>query len=135
MATAETSMHKQPSETPAGVERTSPGKVFVPRVDIVENDEAIILVADLPGVDERGVDITLEKNVLTLKATPVSQHPEGYSPAYLEYEVGNFERVFTVSDAVDRNGIQATVKNGVLQLTLPKSKQQLSQKIPVHTSE
>lgn len=135
MTTAETSMHKQPSETPEGVERTSPGKVFVPRVDIVENEDSILLVADLPGVDDKGVDITLEKNVLTLKATPVAQHPEGYSPAYIEYEVGCFERVFTVSDAVDRNGIQATVKNGVLQLTLPKSKQKLSQKIEVRTAE
>lgn len=135
MSTVETSIHKQPSETPEGVERTSPEKVFVPRVDILETDEAILLCADLPGVDDKGIDITLEKNVLTLKATPVGQRPEGYSPAYLEYDVGNFERVFTVSDAVDRNGIQATVKNGVLQLKLPKSKQKLSQKITVQAAE
>jgi HSP20 family molecular chaperone IbpA len=135
MSTVETSLHKQPSETPEGVERTSPVKVFIPRVDIVEAEDAIFVVADLPGVDETGVDITLEKNVLTLKATAAPQRPEGYSLAYAEYEVGNFERVFTVSDAIDRNAIEANVKNGVLRVKLPKSKQMLSQKIAVQAAQ
>ena len=131
----ESTFHKQPSQTPDGVERTTPGTVFSPRVDIAETDDRIVVLADLPGADERSVDITLEKNVLTLRGTVNPTPYEGYTLAYSEYEVGNFERVFTISDEVDREGIQASVKNGVLQLVLPKSKRAQAQKIKVTAAE
>jgi HSP20 family molecular chaperone IbpA len=127
----ESTFQKQPSQTPDGVERTAPGTVFAPRVDIAETDDRIVVLADLPGVDEQSVDITLEKNVLTLRGTVNPTPYAGYALAYSEYEVGNFERVFTISDEVDREGIQASVRNGVLQLVLPKSKRAQAQKIKV----
>ena len=65
MAEDKKDMVKQPAATPAGTERTRARRVFVPRVDIYETSEAIVLLADMPGVDER-VDITLERNILTL---------------------------------------------------------------------
>lgn len=109
-------------------------KVFVPQVDIVESEDRIVLVADLPGVDQDHLDITLEKNVLTLKGTVAPYAPEGYQLAYSEYAVGNFERAFTVSNDIDRQGIEAVVKDGVLTLTLSKAKHAVVQKIAVKTA-
>lgn len=131
MSTAEATLEKRPSEMPQGIERTVPGKVFLPRVDIVETQDAILIVGDFPGVTEQSMDITLEKNVLTIRGTVASHQPEGHAPLHAEYEIGNFERVFTISDEVERDGIEATVKHGVLRLKLPKSRRAQSQKIPV----
>lgn len=109
-------------------------KVFVPQVDIVESEDRILLVADVPGVDQDGLEITLEKNVLTIKGTVTPHTPEGYQLAYSEYGVGNYERAFTVSNDIDRQGIEAVVKDGVLRLTLPKAKHATLQKIAVKTA-
>jgi len=130
MSVGETTLQKEEATTPVA-ERTTQGRVFVPRVDIVETDDAILMVGDFPGVDEHGMDITLEKNVLTIRGRVTPHFPEGASPLLLEYEIGDFERTFTISDEVDREKIEATVKDGVLRLYLPKAKHVLSQKIPV----
>ena len=99
----------------------------------MESDDAWRLVADLPGVEEKDLDITLDKNVLTIRGKVVYSAPEGYALAYQEYEEGDFERVFTISEEVDRSGIVASLTQGVLHLTLPKVKQAQAQKIPVVT--
>ncbi len=123
--------------TPAPVATSEPApapKVYVPQVDILESENQILLLADLPGVDQEGLDVTLEKNVLTIRGTVKPHAPDGYQLAYAEYEVGNFERAFTVSNDIDRQGIEAVVKDGVLRLTLPKAKHAVLQKIPVKTA-
>ncbi len=117
-----------------GAETTPAPKVFVPQVDILESENQILLVADLPGVDQENLDVTLEKNVLTIRGTVKPHGPEGYQLAYAEYEIGNFERAFTVSNDIDRQGIDAVVKDGVLRLTLPKAKHAVLQKIAVKTA-
>jgi HSP20 family protein len=109
-------------------------KVFVPHVDIVESDDRITLVADLPGVDQSSLEVSVEKNVLSLRGRVSPAVPEGYQLAYSEYEVGNFERSFTISNDIDRNGIEAIVKDGVLRLTLPKAHHAQVQKIAVKTA-
>lgn len=111
---------KEVAPTPEGVERMETRAVYTPRVDIHENDQAITLIADLPGVDRSDVDIMLEKNTLTLRAKAVAKAPEGYSLAHGEYETGDFERSFTVSEDVDPDAIAAEVRDGVLTVTLPK---------------
>jgi HSP20 family molecular chaperone IbpA len=125
---------KQPAATPAGTERTRARRVFVPRVDIYETSEAIVLLADMPGVDETGVDITLEKNVLTLVGQTANGARPGYSLAYAEYDAGDYERAFTLSDEIDRDRIDASVKNGVLRLTLPKAEPVKLRKINVKSA-
>ncbi len=124
-------MMKKESIMPEGVERTKPRRVFKPDVDITERKDDTVLTADLPGVDEHSLDITLEKNVLTIKGTVERSIPAGYRLAYGEYEVGDYERVFTISDEVDRDRIQASVKNGVLRLVLPQSAAAKTRKIAV----
>src|SRR5690349_14812689 len=113
---------KQESATPSGTERTKARKVYVPAVDILETDQALLLVSEMPGVDESGVDVTIEKNVLTIRGTVSDHVPEGYSLTYEEYGVGDYERAFTLPNEIDRDGVQAAIKNGVLKLTLPKVK-------------
>ena len=129
--TTDASAAKSDSSIPDGVERTTTRAVFRPRVDIIEGEDSIVLVADLPGVDESGVDITLDKHVLTIRGTVAPVEMSGQTLAYREYDEGDFERAFTISAAVDRDAIEATVKNGVLRVRLPRSKQAGSQKIQV----
>ena len=120
------------SQASGGVERTGARAVFRPRVDIIEGKDAILLVADVPGTDENETEITLENNVLTIRATVPPLQLERYTMAYQEYGVGDFERAFTISDEINRDGIEAVVKHGVLHVTLPKSKQGEAKKIAVN---
>jgi HSP20 family molecular chaperone IbpA len=101
-------------------ERTRPGLAFVPRVDIFETPDHIGIVCDMPGVSESAVDITLEKNILTINGFVNEHTPEGYNLAYAEYRVGDYHRKFTVSNEIDQDNIGATMKDGVLRLHLPK---------------
>jgi len=111
-------------------ERTRSGVAFVPRVDIYETDAGVHIVCDMPGVDENSVDIVLEKNVLTLNGYIAPQQPEGYTLAYAEYRVGDYQRRFTLSNEIDQDNIAATMKDGILSLLLPKASQ-ASRKIAV----
>jgi HSP20 family molecular chaperone IbpA len=101
-------------------ERTRDRRAFVPRTDIYETDEAIFLVADVPGVDENSLEITLEKNVLTINGYVTPTPPEGYTLSYAEYDIGDYVRRFSLSNEIDQQGIEASVKDGTLHLHLPK---------------
>jgi HSP20 family molecular chaperone IbpA len=114
-------------------ERTRQAKAFIPNVDIVETKDNILLLADMPGVDEKSVDITLEKGILTINGYVEPEVPENSCLAYAEYSIGDYQRTFTLSDEIDRNGIEATVKDGILQLTLPKGPEAKEKKIEVKT--
>lgn len=114
-----------------GAERTRDRLAFVPRADIYETDEAITVVADMPGVDETTLDITLENNVLSINGYVELVPPEGYSLTYAEYRVGDYQRAFTLSDQIDRDGIEAIIKDGVLRLYLPKITEAKKRKIAV----
>jgi HSP20 family molecular chaperone IbpA len=131
MADQMQAIEKREAETPAGVERITPHRIFHARADIIESGENIVIVADMPGVDEKSVDITLENNVLTITGAVEESEPKGHTLAYDEYEVGDYQRVFKLNEEVDRDGISAVVKNGVLRLTLPKAPQARTRKIPV----
>lgn len=114
-----------------GAERTRDRLAFVPRADVYETDDEIVVVADMPGVDANSVDITLEENVLTINGYVEPEPPEDLSLAYAEYRVGDYLRAFTLSDQIDRDGIEATVKDGVLRLRLPKAEAAKMRKIPI----
>lgn len=85
----------------------------------------------MPGVDDKSIDITLEKNVLTIYGMVDAEIPENHRLYLSEYGIGDYQRVFTLSDEVDREKIQATVNNGVLKLILPKAEIAKTKKIPV----
>jgi HSP20 family molecular chaperone IbpA len=127
----ETNLHKQESAIPQGSERTKARKVYVPLVDIVETDDALVLVSDMPGVDQAGVDVVIEKNMLMIRGKVDDQVPEGYKLTYEEYGTGDYERTFTLPNEIDRDAVQAMMKDGMLKLTLPKVKQAAARKVAV----
>jgi HSP20 family molecular chaperone IbpA len=114
-----------------GVERTRARRAYVPRVDIYETNDNIVVLADMPGVDQNSVDITLEKNILTINGYIEPEQPKNYNLVYAEYEVGDYQRSFTLSNEIDQENIDATVKNGVLHLRLPKTGPAKARKIAV----
>ena len=113
-------VEKQEVEVTEGTERTRPGKAYIPRADIYETEKSLVIVADMPGVNKDAVDITLEKNILTLNGSVEFTQPDNFSLAYTEYETGDYDRSFTLSSEIDRDNIEAAIKDGVLRITLPK---------------
>jgi len=122
----------QKKETGRGqeIERASERAVYTPSVDIYEMDDHFLVVADLPGVDEKSVDITLEKRTLTINGRVADAMPEGFQLRHSEYGVSDYQRSFSLSEDVDDSNINATVKDGVLRLKLNK-KEPTTKKINV----
>jgi HSP20 family protein len=114
-----------------GVERTRNRRVYSPLTDVIETRDHILVVADIPGADEKSVNITLEKNILTIDAFPEPRDSDKYSLIYREYGTGDYQRVFSLSDQIDRDKIEAVVKNGVLYLDLPKASEARAKKITI----
>ncbi|MCX7983201.1 MAG: Hsp20/alpha crystallin family protein [Syntrophales bacterium] len=108
-------------------------KIYVPSVDIYETGDGMVLLIDMPGVDEKSVDVTLDRNVLTIQGRVEPEKFEGYTLAYTEYGVGDYQRAFTISDEVDRDKIEAIMKNGVLKIKLHKAEQAKARKIAITT--
>ena len=98
--------------------------VFVPTTDIFETPEQVIIIAEIPGSDVDSVDITLDRNVLRFHAKNKTQTPQKYSLIHKEYRSGHYEQALTLNTDVDPERIQATIKNGILKITLPKSEPQ-----------
>ena len=108
-----------------------PGLVFRPDVDIVERPEEFVVTADVPGVDEGHIDVRLEEGVLSIDATQATKLDSAWTPVYAEYRLGGYHREFTVSEAIDTEAIQAKMRNGVLELHLPKSQRHRPRQIAV----
>jgi HSP20 family molecular chaperone IbpA len=114
-------------------EGTRPGPVFVPPVDILENEKELIVLADMPGVESKNVDIDLRDNQLTIIGRIDSMEDEKEVSLYKEFNWGDYFRVFTLSDIIDQGKITAKMDNGVLRLVLPKVEKAKPQKIKVNT--
>lgn len=106
-------------DAPKG-ERTRPERTYLPNVDIFETDVAIWISADVPGVDENSLDVRLEGDQLSIEGRVALDEYAELTPVYGEYNIGDFERRFTLSDAIDSERIRARVHDGVLQVELPK---------------
>ena len=131
---SENSTLTQAGAETAVAERRSKG-TYRPRVDVRETDETYELIADVPGAGEEDIDLSIEKDVLTLTARVEQPRFEGYEPFWRGYGVGDWSRSFRISDAVEREGIEATVKDGVLRVTLPKGKASLKTPIAVKRAD
>jgi len=122
---------KQEENPTDEMERTRSRRSFIPKADIYETEKEIIVLADIPGANEKTVDITLEKNVLSIEAYVEPLRTGEYDIAYAEYEEGDYQRSFRLSDEIDRDKIEASVSDGVLRLHLPKSQGARTKKITV----
>ena len=93
----------------------------VPAVDFTDTEKAYELTAELPGIDEKNVDVKVANGVLTIKGEKHEEKEEKKKDYYLrERNFGSFERSFQVPDGVDADKIEASFKKGVLTVTLPK---------------
>jgi HSP20 family protein len=104
----------------AQTERTRSGPTYLPNVDILEKENELLIRADMPGVAPAGVDIRFENGVLTITGRVPPRAMDGTTPLHREYGVGDFQRTFRVSEAIDASKISAEHSHGVLTLHLPK---------------
>lgn len=115
-------------------ESTRPGRAYLPDVDIFETKDALWLRADMPGVDEQSLNLNLADGVLTIEGEVSLKDYENLGPLYTEYNVGNYMRRFTISSDIDSERIQARMKDGVLELELPKQERAKPRRIAISNS-
>jgi HSP20 family protein len=104
---------------------------WVPAVDVHESENGYTLQFDLPGVNPKDVKIEVEAGTLTVKGERAAQAPEGASAHRLERVTGSFERAFKLRAKVDADAIQASYKDGVLTIGLPKAPEAVKREIQI----
>lgn len=92
--------------------------VFTPAANIYENDKEVVFVIDMPGVDEKSVDISVENNLLVIEGKFTAAIPTSYDSIYHEFRYGNYKRKFELSKPVDIENARAEMKNGQLTLRI-----------------
>lgn len=132
MADKSKEMQKKEVEKTDVVERTRASKIYNPDVDIIEGKDKIVVIADMPGVNENSIDITLDDNVLTIYGRVDWNIPDKMKLTHAEYGIGDYQRIFTISGEINREKIEANVKDGVLRLTMPKNDAPKMRKITVN---
>lgn len=101
---------------------------LTPSVDVAETDKAFEITAELPGMAEENVDVSLSQGVLTLKGEKKEEKEKKEKGYYLsERRYGSFQRSFRLPEGVDENKIEANFDKGVLKITLPKTKEAVAQ--------
>jgi HSP20 family molecular chaperone IbpA len=123
---------KRELETPAENIRNLP--MFTPPVDICESENEVILFADMPGVPMENVEIDLNRDQFTIRGSVPRGGRAGGKVLLSEYREGDYFRQFTLSEAIDREKIEATMKDGVLKVVLPKTEVAKPRKIEVKVS-
>lgn len=112
-------------------EATVAGKHYVPATDIFETDDTLTLVMDMPGVTRDRVDITLDRDRLSIQGRIDHARYDGLKPLYTEYNIGHFVRTFSLSRRIDRDSITADMRDGVLTLRLPIAAESKPRRITV----
>lgn len=112
-------------------EKTIPGRYYVPTADIFETDDGLTVLLEMAGVNKDNVDVQIENDVLRVEGKIDYSAYKDVEPVYTEYNIGHYARGFTLSNKVDRGAISARLEDGVLILTIPKSKEASPRKIAV----
>ena len=113
---AETTVAVPTEEAPATTRE--PSRYLVPPVDIYETQDGLVVIADLPGVDQEGVNIRVEDDTLTIEGK--TRHIAPGDEIRAEYRLLDFFRQFTLGEQIDRENITAQIKNGVLTVNFLK---------------
>jgi HSP20 family protein len=122
---------QQKKELAPKEEKMVPARYFVPSTDIYETETALTVIMEVPGVEKKDVSVQLEGDVLRVEGRIDFSKYEGMEPVYAEYNVGHYARAFTLSSKIDRDSISAELDDGVLTLTLKKSKEALPRRIAI----
>ena len=105
-----------------------------PAVDIFEDASGITLHADMPGVSKERLDIQVEGDTLSIDGDATIDMPSGMEPLYADIRAAHFRRSFILSKEMDRDKIEADLKDGVLTLRIPKRAEHQPRKIEVRTA-
>ena len=106
--------------------------VYKPSVKILESQDGLELIAEVPGADQNSTEVLVEKDTLFVRARVTDIAPaDGQRIVYADHRDGDYERSFQLAPEIDRTRIEAHVKDGVLRVRLPKAQQALPQKITV----
>ena len=114
----------------------APSVSWTPRVDIYEEAERFVVLADVPGVDAKNIDITAENGVLTIKGQRSSDRKDTDKNGYqrIERTSGSFVRRFTLPESANTESIKAKQANGVLEVSIPKQPQVQPRRISVEAA-
>ena len=126
---------KTAAEQTASAERTRTGCCYRPDVDILEQGDDLLVLADMPGADSDTIDVKFEDGMLEIHAAVAPRHDEGRTFLLQEYGIGAYHRSFHVSEAIDANKISAEYADGVLKLLLPKAEAVKPRKIDVNVAK
>jgi HSP20 family molecular chaperone IbpA len=121
-------------EAAGPVERTSNARTYRPNVDILEREEELVVLADMPGVAAESIEVQFEDHQLSITGRAAPRGPENARYLVRQYGVGDFHRTFRVSDDIDAGKITAQYRDGVLRLRLPKAEAARPRKIAVEAS-
>lgn len=113
-----------------GGEFTREGPYFTPAVDICETDRELTIFADMPGVKPGGLDIELKEGILSIEGR-IPDEDSPMEPLLTEFRTGSYFRRFRVTDSVDADKIAASMSNGVVKVTLPKTEKAIPRKIEI----
>ncbi len=116
-------------------EPTKTGITFVPAVDIYETEEALTLLADMPGVSPEGIRIDLKDDQLTVSGEVFESAGDQERVLLKEYETGNYIRQFALGEVIDQSKITAQLNNGVLTLVLPKVEKAKPRRIEIKVEQ
>ena len=112
-------------------EITKSEPTYSPNVNIVETEKEIILTSELAGVKEEDLELMLDNNVLTITGKMKDESFNDYDLVYSEYRPVKYERSFTISDEFDKTKLNAVLKNGLLNLNIPKAPKTVAKRISV----
>ncbi len=130
MADQELQATEKQEISPEKGELTLEGPYFSPAVDIYGTDTELVLMADMPGVQSDQVEVDLREGILSILGKVPPESAPGES-LLTEYRTGNYFRTFRLTDDIDTGKITASLSDGVLKLTLPKSAKAVPRKIPI----
>ena len=125
------------NKTSAGAETVSTQSVaWIPRVDIHEEAERFVVLADVPGVEAKDIDITAENGVLTIRGERHAQKKESDQNGYerVERTSGSFVRRYTLPESANTESITAKQANGVLEVSIPKQPKVQPRRISVEAA-
>jgi HSP20 family protein len=108
--------------------------IVVPPVDVFENESGITLLADLPGVSRDQLGVRVDGDTLTIEATAAIEGPANMELVYGEAQYPAWRRSFTLSRELDSERVEATLKDGVLRLSIPKTEEARPRRIEVRAA-
>ncbi|MDN3516731.1 Hsp20/alpha crystallin family protein [Aquisalimonas lutea] len=132
--TSNQELNRQQDQVLQQSEPQSTERSLVPPVEIYEEDDALYVVADMPGVTKDTLDVEVGNQVLEIEGRITVDMPENVTPMFAEIRASRYARRFTLGDDVDASGAEATIRDGVLTVKLPKQDSHRRRRIDIQAA-